>query len=67
MAQHPYRLRSGKARFVGSDSCARKSEAAVGSKTCIGLTYLELGLVNVPWLEHVSSVLHVIVGVNIPS
>jgi len=28
---------------------ACKSEAAVGSKTCIGLTYLELGVVNVPW------------------
>lgn len=28
---------------------ACKSEAAVGSKTCIGLTYLELGIVNVPW------------------
>ena len=35
---------------------ACKSEAAVGSKTCIGLTYLELGIVNVPWLRYVSCV-----------
>ena len=46
---------------------ACKSEAAVGSKTCIGLTYLELGVVNVPWLRHVSDGLGVGVRLNIPS
>jgi hypothetical protein len=35
---------------------ARKSEATIGSKTCIGLTYLELDLVDVLWLVGVSKV-----------
>ena len=39
-----------------SYSFARKSDAAIGSKTCIGLTYLECGLINVLWLVEVSGV-----------
>lgn len=46
---------------------ACKSEAAVGSKTCIGLTYLELDVVNVPWLRHVSDDLCLLVRLDIPS
>jgi len=56
MAQHPHRRIERKARFVGSVSSARKCETIIGSKTRIGLTYLKLGLINVPWLRHVSDV-----------
>ena len=42
------------ARFVGSQSYLFANATRVGSKTCIGLTYLELDLVNVPWLLGVS-------------
>jgi hypothetical protein len=68
MAQHPYR----KAQEKGSVYriglvLARKREATFGSKTCNGLTYLELGLVDIPWLLRVSSVIGRGEGLRIPS
>lgn len=31
-----------------------KSDVTIGSKTCIGLTYLKLTLLNIQWLQRVS-------------
>ena len=44
------------ARVVGSHSYGFANARRVGSKTCIGLTYLKLDLVNVPWLVRVSKI-----------
>jgi hypothetical protein len=55
-------LRSGNGMFhaVRFDSILAESEAKVGSKTCNGLTYLELGLVNIVGLLQVSEVISVV-------
>jgi hypothetical protein len=50
-----------------SDAFVRKSATRVGSKTCNGLTYLKLALLNVQRLLLVSGVQHVILRNNIPS
>jgi hypothetical protein len=51
-------LRSGNGMFhaVRFDSILANSEANVGSKTCSGLTYLELVLIDIVGLSNVSEV-----------
>ena len=57
MAQHPYREAKENVRFVGLDSyLLARCDVTVGSKTCNGLTYLKLALLNIQWLRRVSEI-----------